>query len=251
MKIHHELNIETTRFKKNSKSRGLILAIENSPNSICKRFDLTDKLDMPFRVPANKELSENYNSIITQLASTHPNSLEKTRHEHVIYSKLKKATKLKVYRSVWIGLWNIDFLIPGIKGNRKGDISENGLIIAIDGPIHNSEPKMLKDELVNRFATHLKIGFTTIINEDVGHSMTNSFINRISDLPRNDHRSRVKLWRTIHIETLIQQMPLEKLSNLYGMTPMKFKWAANRVHEISQKKNFQIKKAIRNKGVTK
>lgn len=161
-------------------------------------------------------LQELYMETCKVLRRTYPESMETTPSERFFASEIAKSTKLKFYQSVWIGRYNYDILIPSIKASKEWrNYSFKGLVIEVNGGIHDREFKLLKDESKGQLLTKLNISGTTILNGDKRSEPVKSLINHLGGLPRLDWRGRQRVWQRIYIETLLSHQEIVQTLNIY------------------------------------
>lgn len=125
-----------------------------------------------------------------------------TKYEDYFLERLRLYTKLKAFRSVWIGSRCIDIFIPSLTGANTSENKMKGLAIELDGKVHNQYDKMIKDEHLGDYLSSLGIAHMSIENSDIRNSNIVSFLETLPSLNRLDSRARNRLWRTIHIETI-------------------------------------------------
>jgi len=142
-------------------------------------------------------------------ALTEKYGMEQTKTIHEIYAKeiLKRHYKLGVETSVWIGPRNIDLFIPSMR-LYHGAVRFNGLAIEIDGGIHNEEHKMKKDQAKFEYLNFLKISSVRFNNEDIPNGKFENFIIGLKNHYYPDTRTRQRLMRKIHIETILYHQDL-------------------------------------------
>jgi hypothetical protein len=142
--------------------------------------------------------------------------VDRTFFEDVFYRLLKSHTKLQINRSFWIGKRNIDIFVPAIIAEPKGGIQRlKGLAIEIDGPIHNEEHKMRRDESKFQMLDELSIGSVVIQNHSFDNPTVAKIIRDISSYRNPDFRSKRRLLRSIYIRTIIANKDLCSERNLY------------------------------------
>lgn len=135
----------------------------------------------------------------------------KTSKELLVYSKLQKATKLRIYRSFWIGNHNFDFFINGVG---EGDIK--GLAIEVDGSIHDREFKMRKDEHKGRLLGRLGIAHYSVLNHDLNSSDFRGLLRELPKMRRHDSRCKQRVMRNIKILCLVAHFSLEEWIAKFG-----------------------------------
>jgi hypothetical protein len=157
-----------------------------------------------------------YDQIVRELNGKHERFEDtRTRYERAFVRELSKFTKLKVYPSVWIGTRNCDILIPAV-GLTRNELSRElgfkvtaqhrgfkGLVIEMNGPVHDFELKGKKDASKETQLTNLGIAVTVIENKDIYHPLVQSLLRNLSKVPRICSRQRKSLWRRIYIATIL------------------------------------------------
>ena len=68
--------------------------------------------------PSLKDLKEAYENCCTELNKQWIACIQKTAFEREMTEKIKKETRLKFYKSHWVGAWNIDIFFPSLTGSR-------------------------------------------------------------------------------------------------------------------------------------
>ena len=190
-----------------------------------KRGELIDK-GFSYRKPSTGELEELYGHICTLLNSKYKLDRIRTKEEDWVHQTLMDATKLTVLRSFWVER-NVDFFIPGIRG-QTGKVrgASQGLVIEVNGSIHDQCFKMRKDDHVRDFLFTIGVPISTIENDDVYSSHTQKYLIRISNCKRLDTRGRQRLLRKIWSETIALHATNEGLNRLYGEDL--FGWVSSR-----------------------
>lgn len=135
----------------------------------------------------------------------HPPEKNQTEKENDFYRLIKSKTKMEVYRSFLIGKRFADFFIPCLKGEvqiRHGQRQMQGVVIEIDGKVHDKEYKMRKDNSKYELIHKLDIALSSIDNEDVEKPSTRNLIRSLTELPRLDTRGRRRLIQKVYLTTL-------------------------------------------------
>ena len=93
-----------------------------------------------------------------------------------------------------------------------------GLVIELDGVIHNLQFKMTKDQHRYDFLqSNLSIGITAIPNEEIKHNLVTKLATRVNSLNRLDHRARIRQRKHVYATTLISHCCLNELSTQYNL----------------------------------
>lgn len=133
------------------------------------------------------------------LTAKYKQQLSRTNSENYIARKIKNETKLKCIPGAWIGKFNVDFFLPGLRGGN----SNCGVAIEVDGGIHNHEIKMKKDNYKYNLLRDLGIALMTISNDDRTEQTSINFINNLKNLPRADSRLKRRMWVKIYRKTIM------------------------------------------------
>lgn len=167
--------------------------------------------------PTDDSLKSHYESCARVRSSKYPRSIEKTSHERIVADRVAKANRLKYLKSVWIGLWCFDLFLPTIEGS-KGEYRYSGLLLEIDGPIHNGELKMRKDETGRDFI-HNELGLLicSIDNASVRTFSLKDIVSKFTFLKRQDSRSLKRMWRRIYWATILAEMRTDLLKLHFGI----------------------------------
>lgn len=173
---------------------------------------------------------EKLKSVYDDINSDRSDSYKKTvtTFENQFYTKLRKTTKLKVYRSLWIGSYCCDFYIPSLKSFIQTKKTPSmGVVIEIDGSIHNREFKMRNDEKkINEFFNY-NIIVTAIDNSDVNKTHINELlIKQLSTLPRHDSRAIKRNMRNIFLITIFKCLEKDEIFEKFPLLNM------NTYHQI-------------------
>lgn len=168
-----------------------------------QRPDLTKIDGLIAAIPAD-ELKIVYESAKEKLIFQNKMATIRTHSEIYFANEVKRHTRLEVLPSVWIGRFCVDFLIPGIGGELiKGRRKLRGLAVEIDGPIHNIEPKMKKDENRRGVLASLGIGLYSIENSDLNSKPVKAFLNELRELPRLSWRAKQRVMSRVYSWTVI------------------------------------------------
>ncbi len=201
----HELDIETSLLKR----------YRNRMNSLLL---LTQR-------PTQELLKQQYDALQVQVNRQYPDAAIRTVAERAVLDKVRCATNLLFYKSIWIGNRNVDLFCPAIgslhppvlKGQKIARTSAmRGLVIEIDGTIHDRELKMKKDTSKYKLLHELGIGLTVIHNDSINEVGVNNLIKGLMQRPRLDSRARRRILRKIYVATLAYHASDKVLVSLYG-----------------------------------
>ncbi len=152
-----------------------------------------------------KELEDGWEVAVEHLNRVHSKAATQTTSEFNLHKLIQKKTKLRVYRSFWIGKRCVDFFIPSICYENinyttnnsltslnllKMDNQMKGLVIEVDGKVHDIETKMNKDNRRDQALLKLGIGVLHIENEDINSTHIVNLIKSLKSMPRLSYRAR-------------------------------------------------------------
>lgn len=162
---------------------------------------------------SDQELSQLYWHIVRSLNVQYKETTERTVSEYVTFCQLRGRTRLQIQRSFWIGNVNVDLFIPAIKFS--GGI---GLVIEVDGTIHDRELKGRKDSSKLKYLHQLGIAVQVIENCDIRNpnAVLEMAFRSLKDHQRGCSRSRKLLWRRIYLETIFCHASDKRLKDLFG-----------------------------------
>lgn len=168
---------------------------------------------LQFRYAKDPELKQIYWRIVRSLNVQYKDTTQRTVSEYITFCQLRGRTRLQILRSLWIGNVNVDFFVPAIKFD--GGI---GLVIEVDGTIHDREMKGRKDSSKLEYLHQLGIAVQVIENCDARNP--NAVLEKAFRDLRYHHRgcsrARKLLWRRIYLETLFCHASNERLKDLFG-----------------------------------
>jgi len=123
----------------------------------------------------------------------------RTPSEKKFLTLFKKLSKRNIWRSAWVGPFQIDALVLSCKSERRG---RSAVAFEIDGGVHNGETKGKKDRQKDAYLESLGIVVHRIHNADVLSRHTQNLIRGIASTPRHSTRTLRLLKRRIFIETI-------------------------------------------------
>lgn len=177
------------------------------------------------KLPEFSQLQDAYQKQVYALNKKHKQVIERTHAEQIVSEKIAQMTKLKSYRSFWIANRNIDLFFPTVgslysRNMRQSEANKpylmRGLAIEVDGPIHDNELKMRKDEAKSNLLKSLGIAHIVIQNTDVAHSMVQKLFKQLRDLDRLDTRAKRRVMRKVYVATLAYHASEQQMAQLYG-----------------------------------
>ncbi len=160
---------------------------------------------------SDKILERKYQEITNRLRKHHRFEPTVTHAELNLRKKIASYTRLKVHSSVWIGNTNVDFLIPAIRVN-----SNCGLVIEVDGLVHNKELKEKKDSFKLDYLQSIGLLVMGVDNFDFRKATVTCFLRNLKTIERACSRKRKNLWRRIYLETILTHASPVELKNLFG-----------------------------------
>lgn len=158
------------------------------------------------RQVSTKDLKEEYDAITKCKRKVFANKDEyRTEFELKFERLLSQVTGVTVLKQFWVGNSCFDFFIPSLSGE-SGKARMRGLVIEIDGGIHNIEAKMKKDETKGKLLQRLGIGHYSIQNEKVGPKTIREIEKMIKTNRRLDSRSKERVMRSAYIATILASL---------------------------------------------
>ena len=153
----------------------------------------------------SESLMSLYHLITNHLNLKYPLLTSRTIEESSFEIFIKSVMNKRLLNTCWIGNHCVDFFFPTI-----------GLIVEINGGIHNHEQKMKKDRLRDdRLMQDCKLIVFEALNEDIrGREFA-----KYSNLKNLNHIGTLKLrnnWRKIYIETISSFCSINFLSDRFG-----------------------------------
>lgn len=157
---------------------------------------------------SQEELEKAYIELCSFLNEKYKLEMCQTSFEHLVFQAIQNITRMRVFRSIWIGKRNFDIFIPSVRGKISGEFSDstsnlNGLVIEVDGEIHETYSKMKRDESKFDLLRELKIGVVVIQNNDLKHPAVLDLLDSIPMLAKQDTRARERLFRNIYLKTIV------------------------------------------------
>lgn len=128
----------------------------------------------------------------------------RTLKEDQVSYLIKQECRIKVLRSFWIMKRNVDFFVPSLCGQSSliSKQSFKGLVIEVDGDIHNHQFKMNRDNSKYLQLHKLNIAVHTVENEDLKRESFRAFLRHMKSLPQLDSRGRKRVLRNVYLATL-------------------------------------------------
>lgn len=157
-----------------------------------------------FRQLEERQLSLAYDQLSIALNEIYDVEAKQTLFEEIFKKMWISTTNVAIYQSIWIGKRNIDFFIPGITSCKDLGFRSKmkGLVIEIDGKIHESYQKMKKDESKFDSLQGLGIGSIVFENRSFDNPVVLKVLDNIPKFYNDDYRLRKRLWRNIAYVTL-------------------------------------------------
>lgn len=174
------------------------------------------------RFPTTQELKYAYGQIVHRLNYKYKDTLIRTPMELVWFNVLRSNRRFDLRRTVWIGNHCYDVFTASLSLKHQGNEKiTHGLVFEIDGPIHNGEPKMKKDEYADETLHRLNIFPYRIDNH---HKMTAEHILRQTRI--TDSRERKRIWKKIYLETILSHATPKELNNLFSISDLELSGGA-------------------------
>ena len=150
----------------------------------------------------NSGYKKRYNRFINFLKNKNLIELQNKYNtfEICIISEINKRTKLKSKKSFWIGNKNIDLFFYQIKSKSHKGFA--GLAIESNGPIHNLEAKMGKDNIKENLLASIGI-ITLSIDTNDKNFLISKIFKELRHFNRLDTRGRQRLLKKIYIITIL------------------------------------------------
>lgn len=189
------------------KNSGFIKEMDNEAKAYekCKHSVLSIGLACR-RIPTKQfdDLKRVYMLITDRLNQEHNRKAgerHQTLSERSVIAKIERSCKLTVHSQVWIGTRCVDIFIPSVAG--KFPKRAKGLIIEIDGSVHDRAAKMKKDQSKENLLRSLGIMCTCLLNENLADKSTQKLLEEIGSMPRLTSREKKRLWKKIYFATIL------------------------------------------------
>lgn len=183
-------------------------------NATNERLEVTSalrkKLHQSLKNVPNAELRSVYQQVVRSLMQRQiiPNQGEfiRTGSERLFERLWREETGMKLYPSLVIGRSPVDFFTPSIK---------KGIVFEVDGGIHNSELKGIKDNRHEEQLKGLGIAVSRVSNDQSKAPRTRKTLHGLRLLRLTDTRTRRRIFRRIYIETIGTWLPKERIYQLF------------------------------------
>lgn len=173
----------------------------------CRRIDKSEK-------PSSHSLQSHYDKLVKTLNEQYPDSYRTTAEKYFL-DNLKSKSRLKLDRSFWIGNRNVDLFTPSVKTlPDKESKQSKGVVIEIDGPIHNKKFKICRDEHLGGFLKNFSLPIMSVPNHELHQPVIINFVNKLSKLPKTNHFERSSLYRDIFWKTILTFVSDRELSSI-------------------------------------
>lgn len=174
------------------------------------------KNSINFNKPTNENLKIAYHNLVNSLKKSQPEWFTRSSKQIYVENKLKKHTKVIFSPNYLFGFRTVDLFFPYLTSTSN---KMKGLIIEVDGGIHNKECKMRRDDKANTISSEgMNIAFTSIANEDVWHTAVLNIIKGIKSFKRLGFRSKENLVRRMNLITLIIHNRSKSIKELYQLS---------------------------------
>lgn len=170
-----------------------------------------------FQRPSFESVSEKYSVVTSELRKKFPEVVRTTPEEKYVHSTFRSICGCDIHQNFWISNFNADLFIPSVASERfcRDGRDMRGLVIEIDGPVHDRIFKMSKDEHKVKGLSRLGIGLTVIRTTDLNSSHWRRMLEGLAKRRRVPGRTRKNLFRKIYLETLVFHAPYV-LSDLFS-----------------------------------
>jgi len=179
--------------------------------------DLT-RLGVFGQKPTWDQLQEMYGGLEGSLKSKWATT--RTLHERYLRDLMISVTRLEPKISFWIGPFNADLFFYQVGGEFiLGKQRAHGLVLEVDGEIHDGETKMKKDG--HRLEAFSKRGIMlhSIRNEDVKESAIHTLFRQLKLHIVSDHKARRRLLMRLYIWTLFSHLSDIDIEKLFSLEP--------------------------------
>lgn len=154
--------------------------------------------------PPFSELQDLYMRLCCGLNEAYTEVLRVPYFQGKVFQELRRITRLTIEKNVWIGPHNADIFIPGVAGafDEKNN-GFHGLVIEVDGKIHDFLPKMRKDFYKIDCLFESRIAVVSIENRDVWKRTVSDLIHGIAELRRLGSAAKRRVKRDLYLQTLL------------------------------------------------
>lgn len=159
------------------------------------------------------DLKALYNQITLRLFNKYERIV--TNAERRVQTLINHQTRIKVHPQVWIGSRCCDLFVPIIKGKNVEGVTGKGLVIELEGPVHNLELKMKKDFSKEECLNRLGIMCMSISNDEIREETVSRVLSELKTLPRLSSPEIKRLWTEIHLETVFAYGSVEEIAKLF------------------------------------
>lgn len=210
--IHKRLNLIAKKRQTQLNNKGTIAQI-NSEQELQRLMNKKPEHDTEIiskhlqNNVSDEQLKSAYNELSNILTKTNrTKEAHVTSAECVFKHSFQRHSKVKLYSTFWISNLTTDIFIPKYR-----------LAIEIDGGIHNSQPKMRKDDYKDQFLGQLNIIVAHVDNRNVKRFAFECAAGLRRTTPL-DSRACKRLMRKVYIITLTRQLTIDELSQLFNLT---------------------------------
>ncbi|MBY0515377.1 MAG: hypothetical protein K2P81_00610 [Bacteriovoracaceae bacterium] len=116
----------------------------------------------------------------------------RTDKEKEFYKILRSKTKLKADVSVLFGPTSLDLYLHPM-----------GVAAEVDGDVHNSEAKMILDQIKLNICAELGIKMVSFLNDDLKSPAVTSFFSQVNKIPVLNSTKRRKLFLALMLFTIL------------------------------------------------
>jgi hypothetical protein len=162
------------------------------------------------------ELKTLYSQTVQVLNQRNKAATAKTLYEFRCKKIISHYSNTEVITSFWIGRSNFDLFLPYVAGSGKSRMK--GLVIEVNGAVHDIELKMKKDNGKADMLKALGIGVLSVGNKDLSEENLKKVFSEINSFPRIDFRAKCRLLSTIYSHTILANSRIsnELVSNAWS-----------------------------------
>lgn len=166
------------------------------------------------RFPSFEELKNVYAQIVHRLNLKYKETLVRPPMELDWFKIITRNRKINFRRTIWIGNHSVDIFTASLSfRHEEGKNVTHGIAFEIDGPSHNSEPKIKKDSYIDESLNRLNIGLYRV---DTKHKLSADHILKQTRI--TDSRERRRIWAKIYLETILSHGTPTEIENLFNVS---------------------------------
>ncbi len=183
--------------------------------------ELTNLQRKRLKIYKTSDLRRIYNELCRVLNERNGLEVSRTSKELEFERLFRSVTRRSIVSSLWIGRRNIDFFVPNVgddvkKARVNGVKRGAGLVVEIDGDVHNEYTKMKRDSSKYEDIHSLNIMLYTIENTDLMCSQVTNFFDAFEKYPLMDSRRVDRVWRRVYLKTIACNSKLVREAQIEG-----------------------------------